>query len=195
VAGTVTTNHVSPNPPLPAFPVITYNATAWTQAGYTIRTFSSCSAAQSFLLDPGDNSKYVVRITPACNLSVNNKVTMNVRNDIAVITDGDVNVTNKINFVSADGAFHTVYWIVPNGVGCGNINFNNAVGESHVRMFLYTPCNVTWTNSTGLIGQVFGNNVSATNSFNMSYYPITVPGYSGTPGFNVDIAYIREVSS
>src|SRR5205807_1655098 len=57
VSGTVTTNHVSPVPPLPAFPVITYNAADWTQQGYTIKTFSSCSSALSFLLDPGDNNK------------------------------------------------------------------------------------------------------------------------------------------
>ena len=43
----------------------------------------------------------------------NNKVTITVRADLAVITDGDINITNKVNFQSADGVVHTLYFIVP----------------------------------------------------------------------------------
>ena len=199
VSGTITTNHISPDPPLPTYPNITYNATDWTKEGYTITTFSNCnSPTKNFILDPGDNGKHVVRITPACNLQITSQSTMTVRNDIAIITDGNINVTNKFNIASADGQPHTVYWIVPAGTPCGDINFNNAAVSSPViRQFFYGPaeCKVTWTNSTGLNGQIFGGTVSATNTFDMNYRPIQVPGFDQAPGYQVDIAYIREIAS
>ena len=195
----MTTNHVSPNPPLPSYPTVNYTASDWTNAGYTIKNYSDCSAAQTFLLDPGDSNKYVVRISPSCNLAITNKVKMQVHNDIAIISDGDINVTNKFEMDSTDGQWHTVYWIVPSSVGgaCGNgrINFNNEVKVDEVHVFVYSPCDVTWTNKTAVGGQIFGKNVSVTNSFELDYYPINVPGFSSTSGYNVAIAYIREVNS
>ena len=45
------------------------------------------------------------------------------------------------------------------------------------------------------MGQVFANNLTTTNSFELGYFPIYVPGYSSTPGFQVDVAYLREITS
>ena len=199
VAGTVTTNHVSSAPPLPTFPTINYTQSDWTSQGYTIKNYSDCTAAGNFLQDVGSATPYVVRITPACNLSYNNKVTITVRANLAVITDGSINMSNKVNIVSADGAVHTLYFIVPSNSNpnCGNgtMSFTNGTVDSTIRLFIYTPCSVSWTNGTGLDGQIFGGSVNVTNSFSMTYLPLDVPGYTTTTGYQVDIAYIREVSS
>jgi hypothetical protein len=196
VSGTITTNHISPAPPLPTFPTITYNIADWSAAGYQIKTYSDCSLAQSFIENIPDAQKYLVRITPACNLSIGNKAQINFQNDLAIVTNGDINITNQVAFNSSDGAVHTIDFIVPSSGGCGNINFNNQTTWTNVRIFMFTPCNVNWTNKTSAVGQVFaGGNLNTTNQFGLAYYPIYVPGYSSVPGFNVDIAYVREVTS
>ena len=96
------------------------------------------------------------------------------------------------------GQPHTVFWIVPAGTPCGDINFNNtAISSSLIRNFIYGPsaCKVTWTNSTGLYGQVFGGTVSATNTFTMNYWPLQLPGRNTSPGYQVDVSYLREITS
>jgi hypothetical protein len=104
-----------------------------------------------------------------------------------------------VNIVSADGAVHTLYFIVPSNSNptCGNgtMSFTNGTVDSTIRLFIYTPCSVSWTNGTGLDGQIFGGTVNVTNSFSMTYLPLDVPGYTTTTGYQVDIAYIREVNS
>ena len=70
---------------------------------------------------------------------------------------------------------------------------NNTITWTAIRIFMFSPCNVNWTNKTSAVGQIFANNLSTTNTFDLAYYPIYVPGYSSTPGFNVDIAYLREI--
>ena len=134
VDGTITTNHISPAPPVPTFPTVSYSATDWTYAGYTIKTYSDCTQADSFLENVPDSQKYLVRITPACNLSIGNKAKISVGNDLAIVTNGDINITNQVEFASSDGNVHTIYFIVPSGGGCGNVNFNNQITWTNIRI-------------------------------------------------------------
>ena len=85
---------------------------------------------------------------------IGNKAKINVGNDLAIVTNGDINITNQVEFASTDGNVHTIYWIVPSGGGCGNVNFNNQTTWTNIRIFMFTPCNVNWTNKTSAVGQI-----------------------------------------
>ena len=61
---------------------------------------------------------------------------------------------------------------------------------------MYTPCTATYNNNNdGLGGVIFAGNVQITNQFNFTYNPLVIPGAGSITGYNVDIAYIREVNS
>ena len=201
VSGTITTNHPSSAPPAYTFPTINYVATDWQAAGYdTSHTFSDCTAAQNFINDVGSATPTVVRITPACALSWNGG-TINVRGDLAIITDGSITTTNNTSFVSADGQIHQIMFIVPTSAattctgGPHDISISNLTTfDANLRTFWFTPCTATFANNNnGLGGQVYAGNLSVTNQFLLSYIPILIPGITGASGYNADIAYLREI--
>jgi len=202
VGGFITTGHVSPAPPQLSMPILNYVASSWQAKGFdTTKTFSDCSSAQTFLNDVGSATKYAVRITPACALSWGNNSTINVRADLAIITDGSISTINQVTFQSADGSPHTLYLIVPYSAGSGgcgggahDISLSNNTTFTNLKVFAYTPCTVTYNNNNdGLGGQIIGGTVNITNLFSLSYSPIQVPGFSPT-GFGVDMVYLREIA-
>ena len=68
-------------------------------------------------------------------------------------------------------------------------------------MFLYSPCNISFSNQSTQIGQIYGgSNVTISNKFTLQFRPVPVYGVSfSTPvvstvveSFKVDIVYKRE---
>jgi Tfp pilus assembly protein PilX len=203
VLGSITTNSVSPAPPVATFPHIEYDQAAWASAGFDVsHVYSSCSSAKTFIQDVGSATKTVVRITPACALSWTNQATVNVRQDLAIITDGSISMTNKMTFQSADGSPHTIYFIMPYSSasncsgGAHNFSNSNQTIFTNVYVFVYTPCTATFNNNnTGLGGQIYAGNISITNQFSMNYIPIQIPSSSLVNSYRVDIAFVREIQN
>jgi hypothetical protein len=202
VTATVTINHVSPAPPHLDFPTINYVAAAWQSAGYTLNNQTVCTTALP-LISAGFSAKTVVRISPACALSWGNNSVINVKNDLAIITDGSIETINQTNWVSTDGQVHDLHFIVPASAATTcpgtthDISFsNNTSFDSKLHIFVYTPCHVTYNNNNnGLGGQIFGGTVDITNLYSLAFFPIKVPGAGQVTGFNVDIAYLREITN
>jgi len=202
VSGSVTTNHVSPAPPVPPFPTMGYNPADWTDKGFTIApTQPNCPATKAFVLNPPTATDYVVRT--GCDLQFNNNETMNLQGDLAIVTDGNVKANNNFIINSLDGQPHTLFLFVPvttypSACTAGNMDFGNQVTGTPagtITISVYTPCDVKFTNATGINGQIIGGrDISITNDFRMGFAPIDIPGLVQTGGFNVDIAYFREIS-
>jgi hypothetical protein len=218
IDGTQTPNHPQTGPPPLPFPHILYDNDAITQwtaqppdgLGYTINNYSTCSGSTSpipFLSTmTASTPKTVLRVTPACTLTLSSqalgKSTINLYSDLAIVTDGPVALSN-VTFQSGDGGDHKLQFIVPwttaTSAACGtanspNFSTNNQVTLQTLQIFVYTPCTVTINNnSAGDGAQIYGGTVNITNQFTLTFRSFQIPGAGGITGYNVDIAYIREI--
>ncbi|SRR6266511_25890 len=205
VGGSIAPNSVSPSPPLFPFPEVEYDQNAWQSApfGYQVQSFTDCAAANT-AISAGWTAKTVARISPACALSWANNSTISIRNDLAIITDGSIVTTQQANWTAVGGPW-TVYFIVPwssatvGGVpscsgGVHDISFSNKTTFTNLKIFTYSPCSVTYSNNdAGLGGQIIGGTVDITNLYTLNYLPFDLPTNATVDGFDVDIAYLREI--
>ncbi|MEX2458027.1 MAG: hypothetical protein WD770_03470 [Actinomycetota bacterium] len=215
VIGTITTSSPSAAPPRINFPTVNWVPSAWTDAGYQIRTENNCSSAKNFIETlNGTPTNYVVRISPGCSLSLAG-VDITLGGNLAIISDGSISTSNRTVFKTPDGATaKEVFFIVPRNLftpatppdsradNCSskspvpNISLANNTDFINVRTFIYTPCTVNLNNNNiGLGGQIFGQTVNINNHFSFSFRPMLIPGAGVILGFNSDIAYLREITN
>lgn len=216
-AGTITPSCPSPSEfgtcaakatvgPVPSenFPQISYQASAWASAGYTIHDDSalSCSAATSDLGTFVPTVKSVFVAPSGCQLSYGNNASLMIGADLAVIAPGGLTATNNFTWGSSDGAVHTLYLIVPYtapaNCSSGNydISFKNNASFPNLDAFIYTPCNLSGKNNPVSTGQLYvGQDLDIANNFSMTYEPETLPGGAGSAAaYNVAVSYERQLS-
>jgi hypothetical protein len=200
VTGSVVTGHVSPAPPHLTLPLLDYDPTAWTDAGYTILTYSSCATART-AIKTGWANPTVVRITPACTLGFPGD-TVSMQNNVAVFTDGPITFSNHNTIQSSgSGTPRILYLIEPtNGISAPDcaatprdITINNQTEFVSVYLFAYSQCTIDYeNNNSGLGGQVIGGTVHIGNLYDLAFKPIVIPG-GVVVGFKQDVAFIREI--
>jgi hypothetical protein len=189
-------NSPSAPPPQETFPMFAYDAASWTSAGYTINNFSSCTSARTFIQGISSGN-HVVRINATCSLSWSSNNTINVRGNLAIISNGSLSMNSNTKFQNV-GSPHNLFLIfgVGQSIPCsaGNITFdsNFSIGAG-IKTVLHTPCTIqNKSNSLVVDGQMFGGFVDFDSNANLTYTGIPVPGV-GASGFEEDIQYIREV--
>lgn len=190
------------DPPIKTLPTINYNPSDWSSAGYTIQTDLSCSSAKSFLdALPNDGRDYVVRIAADCLLQWSNNSTITVRQNVAIIYDGQVGFVNQVEWRSGDGEDHAILFINPASTSgtCTSRNpafstSNNTSFADQLTLFVYTPCEARFDNSNNIKGQVMADLITIANSFDLYFAPVPVPGFGDVAGFDQDIAFQREVA-
>ena len=211
IQGTCSTNANPGNPPYYPFPVVDYNALAWSQAGYTVDdlTLQSCPA-----FTPATLSAFTSPTVVLTNCNVDwGKNTWTFNTDVAVFATGGFGSTNQVTFQSGSSTPHNFYMIVPSHLfgtqtattcssNSGNIKFTNQTTINSTNnplvSFIYTPCSVTINNNQSEVGQVYGGgNVTITNQFNLNYRSLTVPGAVGGSGaaptsYSIGLIYMRE---
>jgi hypothetical protein len=200
IDGSVTQNSPQGPPPQVPLPQLTYNPAAWADEGYLAVNYSNCTLAKNFInaMPVGD---YVVRVSPACAMSWGNNSTVNVRGNLAIITDGSITTVNRTTWNAVGGEW-TVFFIRPYqaGLNCAsgayNINVSNNTSINGLKTFVYSPCTVNFgnNNAEGVSGQIIGGTVNITNQMTLDYYPILVPGFNLT-GYNVEVAFLREITN
>jgi Tfp pilus assembly protein PilX len=203
IGGSRTQDYTSlPDPPAKTLPTIDYDATKWSAAGYTIETHT-CDTAKSRLLGglPDDGRNYVIRIATNCPLTFTNNSSITVRQDVAIIFDGQVTFENKSDWYSGDGEEHSILFINPASTSgtCSSRNpafstSNNTSFADELQVFVYTPCQASFNNSNKIKGQFMAGRVIIANNFDLYYSPIPVPGFGDVSGFDQDIAFQREVA-
>jgi hypothetical protein len=198
VGGLVVENAPQSGPPPQTFPQITFDAAAWLNAGYTPQYFTDCGAAQGFIAGIASGN-WAVRINAVCPMVYANNSTVNVRGNLAIITDGSFWTTNQVSFNGTGGTWNVfVIDVYRPGLDCASGNYNvgtsNNTSWNSMNIYLYSPCALFFgnNNSEGVNGQLIGDLVNVTNNFTMNYRPLTVPGTVIT-GFSEDIRYLREV--
>lgn len=202
VSGSQTEGPPPPAPPAEqSFPPLSFDEAAWQAAGYTVNSYTSCSAAKSFVdqLSAGDVTvqPYVVRITDDCVLSWTN-VDVNVRDELAIITDGGVSLGGNVR-VEPVGGPHDLFFILGVDDAVAPCDFTMSVNariQPGLNTFVHTPCTFELLSNTTISdGQFFGGTVSFnSNSAFLNYKPVPLPGHT-PPGWTVVETYRREVRS
>lgn len=146
---------------------------------------------------------------PGCSSSlVFQNVRLQLTGDVVFFVR-DIQSYNPMEIVSADGQPHNVWFIVPHrdhpsmhgGYNSGNIGFHSANNkfQDPINIFIYTPGEVQFHNSTYTNGQVYANKVFTHTQSEFRYTPINVPGVdlavgASSSGYYVTLEYKREVS-
>lgn len=193
VDGLTLPNTPSAPPEVRAFPQLVFDAAAWQEAGYTVVSFPTCLEAKAFIgaIPSGD---YVVRIPAACELAYDSNETVTVRGNLAIVSDGSLNMNSNSRFVN-EGDEHALFLLFGlGGIAPCDINFrSNTVIGPGLHTVLYTPCTIDMRSNTMILeGQMFGGRVEFNSNASLTYEPIGVPGFGETT-FKEDVLYQREV--
>jgi Tfp pilus assembly protein PilX len=204
VGGTRYPNSPQGPPPTQVFPLLCQvaiagvcNALPWT--GYTLHTYTDCTAPRTFLRTGTLTGDHVLWIDAVCNLDIQNNDVINFTGNLAIVTQGSVTMTNQNNWNGAVGK--NLYFIsnYRTGLNCSSGSYNVSTGSNsnftNAHVFLYSPCTVTLNNQNDFTGQVIGDSVVINNHFTLNAIPVVVPGAGEVVGFQQNIVYIREVRS
>ena len=193
------------DPPSSSFPQISYDATAWTSAGYTIKPYTDCTAAATDLrtLSTTWTTPTVMRIT-GCRLDIGNSSYITLAEDLAIISDHGIRLS-QLSTIATTGAERELHLIVPYAMAgscsatVGNIEMgNNFEIRPGVRTLAYTPCTLKLQNRGQLQGQFYGGDLQFSQATNIAFRPVSgVPGYSPSTASTliryVIVIYKREV--
>jgi Tfp pilus assembly protein PilV len=180
----------------------TYTPTDWSSKGYGIQTFSdlpgntACAQAQTFLaaIVSGD---WVVRINSTCTLAYGGQSTINVKGNLALVSDGSLTMDSHATFTSSSA--HNLYLMfnISTAVPCAStgISFNSQASiATTLSALLYTPCQVTFgAQSATLDGQIVAGGVSFGAGANITTVPMLIPG-NNPNGYGEAMSYRREVT-
>lgn len=206
IGGVVTQGVTMPAVPTQAFPQITSSTAPWITSGYTLVDYSAsagankCAKVLSWLQNTWPTSGItnpLIRIDETCTLTPPNNTTYSVTGNLAFLSDGGFNLSQRSNWNGSTGAIKNVHFIsVYSAAACtgtkdiavgNNTNFNTFTNVS-----FYTPCSASMSNTNTFSGQVLSKDITIGNNFKMSYKPVLVPGITGVTGFKQDISYIHE---
>jgi Tfp pilus assembly protein PilX len=207
IGGTVSPYTYIGDVPTHTFPQITSSTTNWTDAGYTLVTFSgatACTNAYNYIRNSGAGTwagagypDTVIRIAATCNLQNGNNHTITVGANLAIVSDGGFNLQLRSNWNAATTVKKLYFISAYTAAACtgtkdisvgNNTNFN-----SFVQVFFYTPCTATMGNTNAFEGQVMAKTVNISNNFKVNYEAVLVPGIAEITGFKQDISYVREI--
>jgi hypothetical protein len=204
--GGALTQHASVSaPPTQALPTVTFSASSWQAAGYTVKSYSgsnACTNAQSDLTAGFGAQPTVVRITSSCSLNMPN---MALSASLAVVSDGQIVLGNQASFSSSNATPPELMFIIPSTDSCSSITApsiyaTNNLSFSGVDFLLFTPCDIQmkngFTSSNGAAGQLYaGGNLNPGNNLSFNFAPVLVPGAGQVTGYSVNTAYLREIAN
>jgi hypothetical protein len=199
VAGTVTTGNIQGPPPTTSFPPMVFDATAWTDEGWTVLSYTDCTAARDWITNAANKStKAVIRITGGCSLTFSNNTTITRNADLAIFTDGEITTQNLTSWTSGDGAWHNLYLIVESAASCsgtdGRVTMSNQTGFTKLYFFVYSPCYSTFAqNNSTARGQIYGQVVAVSNNLTYTFHAMLVPGNGEITGYDTKFTFKREV--
>ena len=180
-------------------------------ANFTIRTiptnFADCDAARTYILSAPVGNNLVDIGNADCALSFGNLTSVQLRGNLAIITDGSWSSSQNENWNSCTtGACPTPpaggwnFWLIhPNpetGLNCAtnadNFAFDNNNDWSNLQLFIYTPCKADVSNKSGITGQVIARDITTGNNGTLNFKKIPTPGFAPA-GFDAQVVYVREI--
>jgi hypothetical protein len=189
------------------FPILRGDAATmaiWVAEGYNVVNDNDCASIKNSIINTyaRAGAKTLVRTTCAVNFARDRDIPLS--NDLAIFANGGFSSSQQVSFTSNNGTARVLHWVVPYdavasrpcaspGITTDN-QFNFA---SEVNMLVYSPCNISFSNNSDHLGQVFGGSqVSINNQFQMQFRPVPVWGIDPTSlpllSYKIDVVYKRE---
>ncbi|MFB3737397.1 MAG: hypothetical protein ACE14W_00350 [Candidatus Velamenicoccus archaeovorus] len=176
------------------------DAKNWLQGNTPGTTYNSGNGIPS--IDGQSPTGVIVRIAGTCTFGLDNNRTITMNTNVAVITDGSVNLSQQSTW-NGQGSTRNLFFVVPyretTPPSCGggtqlyDISFGNKTNfNSLVNVGVYTPGRANMSNLNVFSGQVIAGQTCIGNNWSMNYEPIVFPGQH-VSSFTEDIAYIREI--
>ena len=210
ISGGVVDGYRSPNtpgltaPPSRSYPVFVFKPLDWSAAGYTNQqTFTGatgCSNAVNYIRSTWTGGSLLVRVGAGCTLTFPQKTTINVKGNLAIISDAPVLIQTQTRFAPspASSTFDVFLFGGLSGTApCDIRTDSNAGFNPGLTTMFYVPaaCGIDLASNTALTqGQLLGGTVTFNASAGFAYRGLTVPG-TGVGGFKQDVLYKREVIS
>lgn len=176
----------------------------WRAVGYTVFYPTNCATVKNDIINiyAKTGSKTLVRTPCQVQFSKDNDIVLN--NDLAIFADGGFSSSQQVSFVSNNATVRNLHWVVPADAVASrpcaspSITTDNQFNfATTVNMLVYSPCNISFSNNSDHLGQVFGGSaVTIDNQFTMQFRPVPVFGVDPTSlpllSYKIDIAYKRE---
>ena len=177
-----------------------YNQSDWTSSpfNYTIQQFNdpnACTNARTFIgnITSGDR---LIRINSTCTLSYSGHDVVDVKGNLAIISNGGLSMNSQAEFTAAAKRKLFLMFNVSTPRPCNTtgIAFNaQATISSTLDALLYTPCQVTFgAQSSTLNGQLVAGGVTFGAGANITSVAVQVPGPNPN-GFAQTMKYRREI--
>jgi hypothetical protein len=173
----------------------TYTPSNWT--GYTIQTFNdpnACTNALAFIQGISSGS-YVVRINSNCTLSISGATVINVKGNLAIVSNGPLSMSGATSITSSSPYnFYLLFNILSSPPCASGISLSGASSiTATLRTLYYSPCQINFSGaSTTMQGQVIGGQVTFSGASTINTTSMIVPGPSPS-GFTEQMLYRREV--
>ncbi|MEP6761426.1 MAG: hypothetical protein ABJA93_08685 [Sporichthyaceae bacterium] len=195
------------NPPALPFPILRGDAATlatWQAEGYTVFIDNGCSSIKNNIINQYAKKGFKTLVKTSCAVNFANDKAIPMSNDLAILADGGISSSQSVTFQSNNSTVRVLHWVVPyeaaTSLPCTNpgittdqqFNF-----DTTVNMLIYSPCDISFSNNSDHLGQVYGGSaVAIHNQFSMQYRPVPVWGIdpSSLPllSYKIDIVYKRE---
>lgn len=200
-------------PPAVPFPIIrgdSASLAAWTAPapggpGYTTYVDNSCSGLKDRIVSTYAKKGTPTVLSTTCPVAFDGDKKIILNNDLAIFAVGGFTSSRQVSFESSSpGSLRLLHWIVPYTAATVRpctapaITTDQQFGlDADVDMFLYSPCNISFSNNSTHVGQIYGgSDVTINNQFNLTYRPVPVYGYEAASvpatSFTPSIVYKRE---
>ncbi len=206
IAGGRYPNSPSQPPARKDLPTFTFNASdpAWPQP---VTTHASCADLQSYIVANKDAFKGTHRLAVDCEVRIR-EIEIKLSGPAAIVTDGWLRMDNSVKWTQGSSSNHQLWLIsehrATDAADAKGIHLGNSVEFENTPTFLFARNRVTKVNSTKHMGQVYADNVVASNSYEQSFYPMSPPGFSAASsssssssppaaGYKVQLLYLREL--
>jgi hypothetical protein len=205
-------NNSPGDPPFEPFPVLrgdntsmaSWQAGSTTVSPYTLYDDNNCGTIVSNIVNvyAKKGSNTVLRTTCAIPFSSS----FNLSNNLAIYAYGGI-TTGKLTIGSnAVGTVRNLHFIVPYDAAAARPCSSPVLDTDKqfditddIDLFIYSPCDITYRNSSKHIGQIYGgSNVTIANQFTMQYRPVPVfgidPASRPVKSYIPSVVYKRETT-
>lgn len=157
---------------------------AWTAAGYTIETATTCTGtgSGSVIADMTAASTSTV-IIANCALTLSTG-TVTLSHNVALFATSGMTVANGFKVAGPSAGSVQLSLVVPTPTGSYSctgsygltISSGGDINSGHLNTFAFTPCAFTISAAVPLTGTVVAGSVSLSNTFTLTYSALTLPG-------------------
>ncbi len=192
------------DPTVQAFPLITWNATTWVGAGFTVvNVGTDCDRIKNEMLAATTKTVFY----GDCRLEYKgNSSDQRLKTDVALVLTKGFDSSNIFEILSDDPAANRRLWIIDPVTSTPSVCPSNASGISFsnqttiwpsINVFLYSDCLVQAANLTTFVGQIYGAQVQIQNEFKATFASTTPPGMTlvGNPNPRYDAELVSKHES